>query len=164
MRKKITSDDARLDFDLLIAIRAPPRLVFAVLADIQNFEALPIDAQVKMTKHPASLTRVGTRWDEKVRVFGGWWLSTESVVTDIEEPATIGMDFSSRWLDGHLTYTLDASEGGTALHQRESLRLRWPLRWFRSQVERKLRSQLQSRLVDIRNLLEHQRDLSGLPA
>jgi hypothetical protein len=82
--------------------------VFAVLADIQNFEPLPIDAQVKMTKHPASPTRVGTRWVEKVRVFAGWWLSTQSVVADIEEPETIGMDFSSRWFDGHLTYALDA--------------------------------------------------------
>jgi hypothetical protein len=148
MHKAAKSNSGHLVFDLSIDIPRSTPGGFRGAADIQDFKPLPIDAQVKMTKHPVSPTRVGARWDEKARVLAGWWLSTQSVVTDIEGPATIGMDLSSRWFDGHLTYALDTSEDGTTLHQHELLRLRWPLRCFGSQVERKLRSQLEKRLTD----------------
>ncbi len=91
--------------------------MFALLADIQDHEPLPLDAQVKMTKHPSTATRVGTRWDERVKIAPGWWMSIESIVTDIRPPSVLGMDFHSAWLYGRLTYAITPSAGGAMLHQ-----------------------------------------------
>jgi hypothetical protein len=60
-----------LHFDLSVAIRRSPTAVFGLLADIQDHEPVPLDARVRMTKHPSIATRVGTRWDEKVRIAPG---------------------------------------------------------------------------------------------
>ena len=36
--------------------------------------------------------------------------------------------------DGHLTYTIDASPEGSTLHQRQTVRLRWPLQMRQSRI------------------------------
>jgi uncharacterized protein YndB with AHSA1/START domain len=146
--------DSALNFDLSVEIQRPPTAVLAVLADIQNYEPIPLDARVKMTKHPSTATRVGTRWDERVKIAPGWWMSIESVVTDIQPPSLLGMDFHGAWLYGHLAYTITPSPEGATLHQRETVHLRWPLRWFSTRVERRLRAQLSRRLAELRDLLE----------
>jgi len=146
--------DPTLNFDLSVVIRRPPAAVFALLADIQEHEPVPLDARVRMTKHPSTATRVGTRWDERVRIAPGWWMSIQSVVTDIRQPSLLGMDFSSVMLYGHLTYTINATPEGTTLQQRETVRLRWPLRWLATRVERRLRARLIRRLAELRDLLE----------
>jgi hypothetical protein len=76
---------------------------------------------------------------------------------DIRQPSLLAMDFNGAWLHGHLTYTIDTSPEGTTLQQREALRLRWPLRWFTTRVERRLRAQLSRRLAELRDLLEADR-------
>lgn len=146
--------DSALSFDLSVEIRRPPAAVFALLADIQNHEPIPLDARVKMTKHPSTATRVGTRWDERVKIVPGWWMSIESIVTDIRPPNSLAMDFHSAWLYGHLAYTITPSAQGVTLQQRETVHLRSPLRWFSARVERRLRTRLSRRLADLRDLLE----------
>jgi uncharacterized protein YndB with AHSA1/START domain len=146
--------DSALNFDLSVDIQRAPPAVFALLVDIQNHEPIPLDARVKMTKHPSTATRVGTRWDERVKIAPGLWMSIKSIVTDIQPPKLLGMDFHSAWLYGHLAYTIAPSTEGTTLHQRETVHLRWPLRWFSTRVASRLRAQLSRRLADLRDLLE----------
>jgi hypothetical protein len=153
-RQERGRSDSVLNFDLSVEIQCPPAAVFAILADIQDHEPVPLDARVKMTKHPSTATRVGTRWDEKVKIVRGWWMSVESIVTDMRPPSVLGMDFYSALLYGHLTYAITPSTGGAMLHQRETVHLRWPLRRFSTRVERRLRTQLGRRLADLRGLLE----------
>ena len=146
--------DSTLTFDLSVEIRRSPAAVFALLADIQDYEPVPFDAHVKMTKHPSAVTRVGTRWDEKVKIAPGWWMSIESVVTDFRPPGVLAMDFHGAWLCGHLAYSITPSPDGTTLHQHETVYLRWPFGWVSTRVERRLRAQLGRRLAELRDLLE----------
>jgi hypothetical protein len=90
---------------LWVAIGRPPAAVFAFLVDVQEHEPIPRRAAIRMTKIPAGPTAAGTRWHEQVRLMPGWWMTVDSVVTDIDEPAVLGMDFRSSWCTGHLTYT-----------------------------------------------------------
>ena len=141
-------------FDLSVAIRRPPPAVFALLADIQDAEPIPRSAVVRMVKEPAGPTAVGTCWHEWVRVAPGCWLHTESVVSDVREPYQLGMDFTSLWFAGHLSYDIEPAADGTILHHRETVRLRALLRWLSPLVERALRPRLRERLADIKAILE----------
>lgn len=141
-------------FDLQVAIARPATEVFTLLADVQDAEPIPRRAAVRMVKEPTGPTVVGTRWHEAVRVAPGLWLHIESVVTDVERPVTLGMDFRALWFTGHLEYDIEATDTGSTLHQRETLRMRLALRWLAPLVERELRRHLLVRLDDIRALVE----------
>lgn len=109
-----------------------------------------------MTKIPAGPTAAGTRLHEQVRLVPGCWMTVDSVITDLEEPVLLGMDFRSIWCTGHLTYTVEATPEGSILHQRETLRPRWPLQWLVALValvDAGLRPRLLKRLAEIRALL-----------
>lgn len=143
------------DIDLAITIRRPPRAVFDLLADIQDVEPIPRGADIEMRKDPPGPTRVGTRWHERVRLAPGCWLSVESVVTELREPAVLGMEFRSRPWRGHLTYEIEAVPGGrSVLHHRETLKLRRPLRLLTALIGRQLEAHVAQRLRDIRDVLE----------
>lgn len=143
-----------LTFDLSVAIRRPPEAVFALLADVQDVEPIPRRAAVRMEKLPSGPTAVGTAWRERVRMLPGWWMTVRSVVTEIDEPMTLGMDFRSLWFTGHLTYSVTDLPLGSLLHQRERLRPRGPLRWFARPIDTQLRRRLLIRLADLRDVLE----------
>lgn len=156
-----TSTGPPLTFDLSVKIRRPPTTVFAFLVDVQDHEPIPTDAHVHMTKHPSSATHVGTRWDEKVRLAPGWWMSVRSVVTNIEEPGLLAMDFSTAWCTGHLTYTIHPAEEGSVVCQHEVLRPRLPVGRMALWVDRRLRAQLLKRLSDIRSQVESPAGISS---
>jgi hypothetical protein len=143
-----------LSFELSVAIRRLPAEVFAFLADVQDHEPIPRRAAVRMTKIPPGPTAAGTRWHEQVKLMPGWWMRVDSRVTQIDEPAVLGMDFRSIWCTGHLAYTIQATPQGSILHQRETLLPRWPLRPLGAWVDAGLRPRLLTRLADIRALLE----------
>ena len=107
-----------------------------------------------MTKIPPGPTAVGTRWHERVKLMPGWWMRVDSVVTEIDQPAVLGMDFRSIWCTGHLTYAIEATAEGSILHQRETLLPRWPLRPLATWGDAGLRPRLLARLVEIQALLE----------
>jgi len=117
-----------LAFDLSVTIGRPPAVVFTFFADVQEHEPIPRGAGIRMTKIPPGPTAAGTRWQEQVRLMPGCWMRVDSVVTEIDQPAVLGMDFRSIWCTGHLTYTVEATPEGSILQQRETLRPRWPLR------------------------------------
>jgi deazaflavin-dependent oxidoreductase (nitroreductase family) len=140
--------------DLAIAIRRPPHDVYALLADIQDAEPIPRRAVVQMVKNPAGPTVAGTRWHERVRFAPGRWLHVDSEVTDADPPSRLGMDFHSRWFTGHLTYDIDGTADGIVLHHRETLRPRLLLRASAPFIQRHLEAHIQTRLEDIKRLLE----------
>jgi hypothetical protein len=139
-----------LAFDLSVAIGCPPAAVFAFLADVQEHTS----AGVRMTKIPPGPTAAGTRWQEHVKLMPGWWMRVDSLVTEIGQPAVLGMDFRSIWCTGHLTYAIEAAPAGSILHQRETLLPRWPLRPLAAWVDAGLRPRLLTRLAEIQALLE----------
>lgn len=141
-------------FDLSLAIRRPPGAVFALLADIQDFEPIPRSAVVRMVKEPAGPTAPGTRWHERVRVARGCWLRVENVVSEVEEPKRLGIDFDAKFFSGHLTYEIEPTAGGSVLHNREILRSHPLLRWLSPLIERRLRRRMIERLEDMRTILE----------
>jgi uncharacterized protein YndB with AHSA1/START domain len=141
-------------FSLSVAIRRPPSAVFALLADIQDFEPIPRRESIRMVKEPAGPTGMGTRWHEWVLLGPGCWFRTESLVSEFDPPHLLGMDFSSRWLSGHLTYQIEASTGGSLLHQRESVRSHRLLGWLLPVITRSMRPRLLQRLAEIKQILE----------
>jgi hypothetical protein len=128
--------------------------VFTLLADIQDFEPIPRHAAIRMVKEPTGPTASGTRWHEWVRLAPGCWFHTESVVSQFDPPHLLGLDFSSHWLNGHLTYEIDPSENGCILHHRETVRSHRLLRWMLPAIARSMRPRLLQRLVEIRQILE----------
>jgi hypothetical protein len=143
------------DIDLSIAVRRPPEAVFALLADIQDVEPIPRRAHVVMTKEPVGPTRLGTRWHERVRLAPGCWLSVESVVTELHPPTLIGIDFASRPWSGHLTYVVEPQGSvGSVLHHQETLRVRGLLTPLTTPIGRQLRTHIQQRLLDLKQVLE----------
>src|SRR5512132_2228070 len=102
-------------FDLSVTINQQPSAVFDLLADIQNVERVMRRAGVSMVKDPPGPTTVGTHWHEPVRLPPGYWMHVESVVSDIEEPRQLGMDFWSPWFTGHVTYNIEPTADGSVL-------------------------------------------------
>jgi hypothetical protein len=141
-------------FDLSVTIRRPPSAVLTLLADIQDAEPIPRSAAVRMVKEPTGPTTVGTCWHEWVKVAPGCWLHTESVVSDLQEPYQLGMDFHSRWFTGHLAYDIEPAADGSILHHRETVRPRALLRWLSPFIKRTMRPRLMERLADVKAILE----------
>lgn len=141
-------------FDLSVMIRRPAAEVFALLADIQDAEPLPRRATLRMEKDPSGPTAVGTRWHEEVSIAPGCWLQIENIVTEMEPPARLGIDFTTRWFGGHLTYEIETTQDGCILHHRETLRPRALLPWLPAVIAPRLRPHVAERLADIRAFLE----------
>jgi hypothetical protein len=141
-------------FDLSVRIRRPALEVFALLADIQDAEPLPRRATLRMDKDPSGPTAVGPRWHEAVKIAPGYWLQIENFVTETERPARLGIDFTARWLGGHLTYEIETTKDGCILYHRETLRPRAWLPWLSTVIAPSLRRHVAERLADIRALLE----------
>jgi hypothetical protein len=107
-----------------------------------------------MEKDPAGQTAVGTCWHEAVRFAPGCWFRIESIVTELEPPTRLGMDFSTRWFGGHLSYEIEPTPDGCILHHRETLCPRALLPWLPAIIAPRLRPHIVERLADIRDRLE----------
>jgi deazaflavin-dependent oxidoreductase (nitroreductase family) len=142
--------------ELSIDIRRSPGEVYTFLADVQDVEPIPRRATVKMVKGPPTETSVGTRWHEPVRPAPGLWLHIESAVTEVEPPHLLGMDFTTRWFSGHLTYTLEPIGDGTRLYQHERLRPRLMRQVLNPLLGRQLQVHVEERLMDLKHVLECQ--------
>jgi hypothetical protein len=145
---------AGLAFDLSVRIRRPAPEVFPLLADIQDAEPLPRRATLRMVKDPSGPTAVGTRWHEAVRIAPGCWLRIENIVTEMEPPARLSIDFTTRSFGGHLTYEIETTQDGCVLHHRETLRPPASLPWLPAVIAPPLRRHVAERLDDIRAYAE----------
>ncbi|MGX7729658.1 SRPBCC family protein [Rhodococcus sp. 2H158] len=148
------SPGTTMDFRLRIPVRRPPGAAFALLADVQEHAGVPARTGVRMSKSPPGPTAEGTRWHERVRLAPGWWMSVDSVVTAIEDPELLGMDFRSAWFAGHLDYRIESTPGGCLLRQHFVLRLPRPLRSWSARVDARLRPRLLDRLAEVRDAIE----------
>ena len=106
-----------------------------------------------MAKEPTGATTIGTRWHEAVRFAPGLWMRVESVVTDLVEPRRLAMDFESAWWSGTLRYDVEPTASGSVLRHRELVRPALVLRPFAGLIEHRLRTKIEERLTDIRDLL-----------
>lgn len=107
-----------------------------------------------MSKTPSGPTRAGTLWHEQVRLAPGLWMRIKSTATEATPPRRLGMDSASAWFTGHLDYEVEDSPSGSLLHQRETLRMRHPLRGLGPRMDPPLRSRLLERLADMRDAIE----------
>ena len=137
-----------------VGIHRPLTDVYAFLADVQDAEPIPRYANVRMVKEPDGPTSVGTRWHEQVRLLPGYWLHVESVVTEVEEPVRLSMDFSSRWFAGRMAYELTPTADGCVLRQREVIRPCRRMALLGGLLGRSRRRHVGQRLQDIKRVLE----------
>jgi uncharacterized protein YndB with AHSA1/START domain len=107
-----------------------------------------------MEEDAAGQAALGTRWHEAVRLAPGCWFRIKSIVTELEPPTRLVMDFSTRWFGGDLSYEIEPTPDGCILHHRETLRPRAVLPWLPAIIATRLRPHLVERLADIRDLLE----------
>ena len=143
-----------MDFRLRIPVRRPAGMVFALLADVQDHVGAPARSGVRTGKSPSGPTVEGTRWHERVRLAPGWWMPVDSVVTAIEDPDLLAMDFRSAWFTGHVDYRIESTPQGCLLRQHVVLRSRRLLRPWSARVDARLRPRLLDRLADIRDAIE----------
>jgi hypothetical protein len=143
-----------MDFELTIFIQRPPGEVFVFLRDKDTYpreEGSPVLRLEKTTPGPV---RVGTRYVEVVQMLPFYRGVIRSGITRIEPGRWLEEDFRGAGMVGHLSYHFLPEAGGTRLVQRESLHPRGLLWLFRSAVGKALAPRLQSRLEDIKAVLE----------
>ncbi len=147
-----------MDYDISVTISRPPEAVYALLADVQLYIHHPGSPIPEMEKIPAGTTKVGTRWREVVRLAPFVTMTMWSEVTAIEPGRRLEESFRGPWMTGHLAYSIEPSEGGCVLYQRETLTPHGPLRLLAGPMDRMLRPKVTSRLDAIRDLLEREGD------
>lgn len=144
-----------MDVDLSVHIAADREVVYAVLADAQQYATGPGSPVLIMDKAPPGPTRVGTRWREVVHVGPFLNMTMWSRVTECTPGRRLQMDFRGGGMRGWLRYTVaDDGPGATMLRQEEHLELLGPLRVFDSIVAWLLEPRLIARLDEIRTLIE----------
>lgn len=141
-----------MDFDESVRIAAAPAEVWAVLADVQDWALGPGSPVKVMEKMPAGPTMAGTRWREVVRLAPLLSMTMWSEVTDVVPGHLLAMRFWGGQMQGTLTYTVTARDGGTLLRQQETMHTVGWLRPFDGLVGQMLRPRLSSRLRDIRGM------------
>ena len=136
-------------FDLSVMIRRPAAEVFALLADIQDAEPLRAGPPCGWRRTPPTPLRQAPAGTRLVRIAPGCWRQIENIVTEMEPPARLGIDFTTRWFGGHLTYEIETTQDGCILHHRETLRPRALLPWLPAVIAPRLRPHVAERLADI---------------
>jgi hypothetical protein len=142
-----------MDFDVSVRVRRPPDAVFAMLADIQDYVD-PDSPVPEMEKIPVGPTKVGTRWREVVRLAPHFTMTMWSEVSGAEPGRRLDETFRGPWITGVLSYTIEPTDVGSLLRQRETLTPRGPLRLMAGPMERMLRPRIVQRLESIRDRLE----------
>ena len=150
-----------MDFDISVAIRRPPGVVFAALADIQRYVDVPGSPVPEMEKVPAGPTVVGTRWREVVRLAPHITMTIWSEVTAIEPDRLLAEAFHGPWMRGTLRYTIGPTPTGCVVRQEQTITPLGPLRLVSRGMDRMFRPRVAARLESIRDGLERNRSASA---
>ena len=150
-----------MDYDLSVAIGRQPDAVYALLADVQRYIHHPGSPIPQMEKLPDGPTTVGTRWREVVRLATFVTMTVWSEVTAAEPGRRLDLTFRGPGMTGSIVYSIEPSDGGCVLRQRETLTPHGPLRLVAGPMERILAPRLRQRLEDIRQLLEREGEGRG---
>lgn len=141
-------------FDETISIAAPPSVVFALLADIQDTATGPGSPVSAMDKIPAGPTHVGTRWREVVRLGLGLRLTMWTETIAVEPDRQLMLRFWGGSMRGEITYTIEPSDGGAVLRHEEWMHAVGWLRPLDVLLGRMLAPRIHRRLEAIRDHLE----------
>jgi len=155
---------APLDFDLAVEIRRPPSAVHDALAHKERYAVHPGSPVARLERLTPGPTRVGTRWIEVMPMLPGVRLTVRSEADRVEPGVALGESFTSPMFSGHLAYEFRAVDDGTRLRQRQTIRLRGPVRLLARPMDAALRPRLLRRLADVRDLLEAADDGARGPA
>lgn len=139
-------------FDETVIVRRPPEIVYPYLADIQEYS--PRSIIPVHVKRPTGPTRVGTRWEERVRVGPFLTLVTWSEASVVDPPHILAMKWTMPMMHGDITYTLDPCPEGTRFRYQETLTAHGPFRLLGGLLESMLLKRLGPRLLDLRDLAE----------
>ncbi len=143
-----------MQYDISVTIRRPRDSIFAVLADVQDYIHRPGSPIPEMEKIPPGETEVGTRWREVVRLLPFVTMTMWSTVTALDPGRRLEESFRGPAMTGHIVYSLEPTDAGTVLRQRETLTPHGLLRLLAGPMDRMLRPRLAARLEAIKALLE----------
>ena len=148
-------------FDETITVRRPPQVVYGYLADIQDYS--PRSIIPVHVKRPGGPTRVGTRWEERVRLAPRLTMTTWSEVTAVDPPRLLAMRWTSPMMHGDIRYTFEPCPEGTRFRYQEKLTAHGPFRPAGRLLEGMLLKRLRSRILDLRDLVEGGQGQAGGP-
>ena len=141
-------------FELSIAIRRPPSVVFAFLRDTDTYQQAKGSPVLVLEKVTPGLPGVGTRYREVVQMLPFVRGEIHSVITRFEPDEYLEEDFEGAGFKGHLAYQFSPENDGTRLIQRETMFARGLLKIFEPLIARSFSRHLQERLEAIKAILE----------
>lgn len=143
-----------MQFELSVTIDRPSTDVFCFLRDKDQYpqeKGSPVLVLEQTTPGPAG---VGTRYREVVQMLPGYRGEILSEITRFEPGVALAETFSGAGMSGELLYEFRPEGAGTLLVQIETLRYRGALRLMEPIIRPVLRRRLQSRLGEIKRVLE----------
>ena len=152
-----------MDYDHALTIRRPPEAVFAMMADIQEYIHAPNSPVPEMEKIPPGPTIVGTRWREVVKLLPFVTMTMWSDCTALVPDRRLELDWHGPGMTGHITYTMEPTDGDTVFRQVETVTPRGLMRLFGGLMERMLAPRLTARMEAIRDVLEGRDSRAGQP-
>jgi hypothetical protein len=143
-----------MEFERRIQINCKPLEVFNFLRDKHLYPQKSSSPVLVLDKTTPGPVDEGTRYYEEVRMFpwlkGAIW----SEITRFEPPRFLEERFWGTGMRGHVAYEIKPHTVGTLLIQRETLKLVGLLRLMDPIVKRLLLSNVEKRLIMIREVLE----------
>lgn len=155
MRQRSLGQTGRsMEFELSITIKRSPAEMFVFLRGKDQYpqeEGSPVLILEKTTPGPA---REETHYREVVQMLSFYQGEVLSVIARFEPPESLEEDFWGAGMGGHLAYQFVPEGDGTRLSQRETLHCRGVLKVVEPPIKLFLDWKLNSRLKDIRAVLE----------
>ncbi len=145
-----------MKFERSIFIHCEPEKVFIFLRDKDQFQQEPGSPVLILEKTTPGPVEIGTQYREVVQMFPLVKGEILSTIERYEPPVYLEESFRGTGMDGYLAYEFRAVAGGTELIQRERIDFQGVFRIFSPFMERMLLRKIESRLEEIKFLLEDQ--------
>jgi uncharacterized protein YndB with AHSA1/START domain len=145
-----------MEFEFSTEIDRPVSEVFAFLADMRNHpqeERTKVLLVEKTTPGPIGL---GTRFREVVQMLPLVRVEMISEVTEYDPGERVAFAWSGGGMEGVLTLSFTARDGGTSLALRETIRTRGLTKLAEPQLHRAFKDTLAKRLEGLKSVLEHE--------
>ncbi len=143
-----------MEFERSISIQRLPQDVFCFLRDKDQFPQEADSPVLVLEKTSPGPAGVGTRYREVVQMFPLVRGTILSEIRRYEPPVHLEETFEGTGMQGSLTYTFQATQGGTLLIQQETVHFKGLLWLFAPILERMLLKKIEERLAGIKQILE----------
>ncbi len=141
-------------FTLSVLIHRPVPVVFAFFRDKDKLTQEKDSAVIVIEKMSEGSVGRGTCYREVLQMMPFYREEIRSEITRYESEKLIEERFKSRMMYGRLIYLFTAEENQTRLTQQEELSMRGLLIPFQPIIQRTFLQKLQSRLDEIKKILE----------